>query len=242
MLINIHPYCTVLLANSISKFFRLKSKRLFSLNKQDILLLRNACYASKEFYSNKIIENFCLSTDKVFIAGDISNRKDLPLVANLANKHRDTKFIIVPHEISEELLNEIKYNINGYCILYSECNENTNYRDKQVLVIDFLGTLSHIYRYGTWAYVGGGFTLHPYSIIEAFVYGLPIAFGPYTLKDSVAKQLIQLGISTPILNAKELNKWFADLQDNPRKLEEIRQNASSFLEWVKSTADMDISK
>lgn len=237
MLINIHFFCTALLSKSFSKLLRLKTEHSFSLKKQEILLLNNALKATEEPYSNTIIESFCKSTDRVFIAGDILNKKDLPLVADLANKHRDTKFIIIPHVISEEILNEIKYNIKGYCILYSECDENTCYADKQVLVIDFLGTLSHIYRYGAWAYIGGGFTSHPHSVMEASVYGLPISFGPHSIIDPVAKQLKVLGIATPIRNANGLKKWFVELKDNKIKLAEIKKIALSFAKQIQNAAD-----
>lgn len=136
----------------------------------------------------------------------------MELISTLANNHRDTHFIIVPHEISEEVLNEIKFNLDGYALCYSECNESTDFSDTQALIIDYLGDLAYLYRYGKWAYVGGGFTPYLHSIIEATVYGLPVAFGPLIHRKVTPNELIELNIGSVIRSSRELEGWFATLK------------------------------
>lgn len=193
-------------------------------------LFDNAIDISRQPYNNKIIERFKASTKNgIFIAGSISDKKDLSLVSGLANKYRHQKCIFVPHEICEENLNAIIYNLKGEALLYSECDETTDFINTQVLIIDFLGALSKIYRYSNWAYVGGGFTPYLHSVIEATVYGLPVAFGPRTERKITPTQLIHYGIGVKINRKNDLDKWYKTLNDNPEKMIKIKENASKYI-------------
>lgn len=190
-------------------------------------LFDNAIAIAKKDYSNRVIENFCSQHD-VFIAGSIHDKKDLELVSYVANMNRHDKFIFVPHEIYPEMLRQIKYVLKGCCKLYSECDENTDLAPVQVLVIDFLGALSSIYRFCKYAYVGGGFTPYLHSVIEATVYGLPVAFGPKINRKVVTQQLIEIGVGEIVETGKELNLWYCSLKSNPDKLDKIRKRAIDY--------------
>lgn len=190
-------------------------------------LFDNAIGVASTPYHNPVVEKFVCRKD-VFIAGSVSDRKDLQLVCSLANRYRDVRFIIVPHEISEENLNEIKFNLDGYALCYSECDADTDFSDTQTLIIDYLGALAFLYRYGKWAYVGGGFTPYLHSIIEATVYGLPVAFGPMIHRKVTPNELIQLGIGRVVHSEKELMKWFEELRNAPQQLEQIRSTALDY--------------
>lgn len=190
-------------------------------------LFDNAIAVASTPYQNPIVEKFACGKE-VFIAGSVSDRKDMQLVCHLANRHRDVRFIIVPHEISEEILNDIKFNLEGYALCYSECDDNTDFSDTQTLIIDYLGALAFLYRYGKWAYVGGGFTPYLHSIIEATVYGLPVAFGPMIQRKVTPNELIELGIGRVVRSEKELDNWFESLKDAPRRLEQIKNTAQDY--------------
>ena len=190
-------------------------------------LFDNAIAVASTPYQNPIVEKFACGKE-VFIAGSVSDRKDMQLVCHLANRHRDVRFIIVPHEISEEILNDIKFNLEGYALCHSECDGNTDFSDTQTLIIDYLGALAFLYRYGKWAYVGGGFTPYLHSIIEATVYGLPVAFGPMIQRKVTPNELIELGIGRVVRSEKELDNWFESLKDAPRRLEQIKNTAQDY--------------
>lgn len=191
-------------------------------------LFDNAISTAKEPYHNEIIEQFCNKED-VFIAGSISDKKDLALVAALANANHDIKFIVVPHEISEEGLNEIIYNMEGKTLLYSECTPGRDFSDTQILVIDFMGALSRIYRYGNWAYVGGGFTPYLHSTIEPVVYGLPISFGPKIERKRTPQQIANIGIGCIVKSKKDIRQWFSTIR-RQEQLEEIKKKAIQYTE------------
>lgn len=190
-------------------------------------LFDNAITIASTSWSNPIVERFARQGD-LFIAGSVSDKKDLRLVCSLANRHRETHFIIVPHEICEENLNDIKFNLDGNALCYSECDESTDFSDTQVLIIDFLGALAYLYRYGKWAYVGGGFTPYLHSIIEATVYGLPVAFGPRIHRKVTPNDLIRLGIGSIVRNPHDLEQWFTAMQGNETAMENIRRTAEEY--------------
>ncbi|MCM1311626.1 MAG: 3-deoxy-D-manno-octulosonic acid transferase [Bacteroides sp.] len=191
-------------------------------------LFDNAISTAKTTYHDQIIESFCGKGAKTFVAGSISDKKDLGMVSYIANKHRDTRFIIVPHEISEETLNDIKYHLEGHAMLYSECTHTTDFSQVQVLIIDFIGSLSRIYRYGQWAYVGGGFTPFLHSVIEPVVYGIPVAFGPRIHRKVTPRQMADIGIGCMVRSRQELDDWFSQLKHNEPMLADIRQKATDY--------------
>ncbi|MCD8236370.1 MAG: 3-deoxy-D-manno-octulosonic acid transferase [Prevotellaceae bacterium] len=192
-------------------------------------LFDNAAAIAQTEYHDAVIETFCACKSGVFIAGSIHDDKDLAMVAHLANKHRDTKFIFVPHEISEKMLNRIKYELEGYALLYSECHSGTDFSRVQVLIIDFIGALSRIYRYGKWAYVGGGFTRYLHSVIEPVVYGLPVAFGPCIHRKTTPRQMMSIGIGCMASSPDKLDKWFSGLKHNDALLAEINHKAHQYV-------------
>lgn len=203
-------------------------------------LFDNAMAVAATPYSNKIVEAFASQGD-MFIAGSVSDDKDLSLVSHLANTHPDTRFLVVPHEISEDSLNNIKHCFERKTVCYHECNENTDFSDTQVLVIDFIGALAYLYRYAKWAYVGGGFTPYLHSVIEATVYGLPVAFGPEINRKVTPQQLIKLGIGCKVKKNKELNHWFDHLKNNPSELEIIREKANKYIKQNLGATDDIVS-
>ena len=179
-------------------------------------------------YTNAVIENFAKDA-KVFVAGSIHDKKDAKLVVSLANRHPDVRFIIVPHEISVDNIESITRHLKGQTLRYSECTPATQMDGVQNLIIDFLGGLAYIYRFGKWAYVGGGFTPYIHSIVEPTAYGLPVSFGPRVERKITPLQLVALGAAAIVRTPKELDDWFSELKDNEEKLSDIRRLNLSYM-------------
>ena len=191
-------------------------------------LFDNVATVARTPYHHPVIERFA-QQGPLFIAGSVSDKKDLYLVSTLANRHPEVRFLIVPHEISEESLMRIQSKLKGNSVLCTQCTEKTDFTDTQALIVDFIGALAYIYRYAQWAYVGGGFTPYLHSVIEGSVYGLPVAFGPRIERQSTAQQLLANDIGSVVRSARDLDQWFTDLQDNDEKLSRIRQQSQQFM-------------
>ncbi|MFN0034612.1 MAG: 3-deoxy-D-manno-octulosonic acid transferase, partial [Saprospiraceae bacterium] len=70
-----------------------------------------------------------------------------------------------------------------------------------------------LYRYGTVAYIGGGFGRGIHNTLEPAAFGLPIIFGPKYEKFEEARQLVARGGAFPVRDAEELAAVLQKLQD-----------------------------
>lgn len=128
----------------------------------------------------------------------------------MRNFHR-TKLVIAPHEIGKERIANVMEIFKGFKIIkFSELNGQEltpdtlkRLHEANVLIIDCIGILSSIYRYGKFAYIGGGFGIGIHNILEAATYGCPVVFGPNYKKFKEANDLISLGGATSIGNSTE---------------------------------------
>jgi 3-deoxy-D-manno-octulosonic-acid transferase len=123
------------------------------------------------------------------------------------------KFIIAPHEIHEEHIRRIIQELKKPFVRFSEAID-TPITEKQILIIDNIGLLSSLYRYGDIAYIGGGFGKGIHNILEAATFGLPVLFGPNYSKFSEAVELIRLGGAVSVSGMDEIQshlaRWLSD--------------------------------
>mgnify|MGYP003733208979 CR=1 FL=1 len=151
-----------------------------------------------------VIEKF-INGHKAFIAGS-SWPADEKLIIQYFNAYPNpVKLIFAPHEIKEDGINSIVSSINKKVIRYSQA-EKVNLSEYDVLIIDNVGMLSSVYRYGYAAYIGGGFGKGIHNILEAATFGIPVVFGPNYKKFREAVELAEKGGAFPIANINELTK------------------------------------
>ncbi len=176
------------------------------------------------------IEKFAAGR-KVFVAGS-TWPQDEELIVRLANEHRDTKFIIVPHEIEPQRIDRMAESIQGGAVRYTRAGQCDRTAEAQVMIVDTVGILSSVYSYAHYAYIGGGFGVGIHNTLEAATFSLPLAFGPNYTKFQEAVDLIRLGAAKSVDSYKQIEEWFSALHDdeNLRKRqgdlagEYIRQN------------------
>jgi len=125
---------------------------------------------------------------------------------------KNVKSIIAPHDISESHIRYILSNLKVKTARYSQANLET-INEAKVLIIDNIGMLSSIYQYGKWAYIGGGFGTSIHNTQEAFVYGLPVIFGPKYHKFKEAVDLLTEGGGFVVHSGAEFEVTFGELQD-----------------------------
>lgn len=123
----------------------------------------------------------------------------------------DLRLVIAPHDISENRINAIE-KLFPQSIRYSATLKNgLPASDVPVLIIDNIGLLSSIYRYGMACYIGGGFGKGIHNTLEAAVYGKPLLFGPVFHKFKEAKDLIAAGaafsITEPAQAIAHIQQW-----------------------------------
>ncbi len=159
------------------------------------------------------IEQF--KNNKTTIVIGSSWPKDESLLVNYINgTNEKVKYIIAPHTIKTDQIQELKNSITKKTILFSE-KENTDLSNYDVLIVDTIGILTKIYSYADIAYVGGGFG-NPgvHNILEPATFGIPIVVGQNYSHFAEATALINMEGCISISNQNELNDAFDNLISN----------------------------
>ena len=152
-----------------------------------------------------IVEKF-KSDQKTMVVGSCW-REDFEVLLPTINEG-NVKFIIAPHEISESFLQLIERTVQVKSIRYSRATE-ANVDGCHLLIIDNVGMLSRLYRYGEFAFIGGAFGKGLHNILEAACYGVPIFFGDRNYeKFQEAIDLINRGGAFEVSDAKVFKEKF----------------------------------
>lgn len=151
---------------------------------------------------------------RVIVVGSSWPKDELLLSTYINSAAATVKFIIAPHNIKPEQLQELNKSIRKKVVFFSEM-KNKNLADFDVFIIDTVGILTKIYAYADIAYVGGGFG-NPgiHNILEPAAFGIPIVIGPNYSHFAEAEALVHMGGCTSINTQKELNEAFDVLLQN----------------------------
>jgi len=163
---------------------------------------------ASEKYSNQFLENFAKSK-KTIVCGS-TWPADEKIICEFINKcNDDYRFIIAPHEIGENHLVTLENLISKKSIRLSECEKDVD--NPAVVIVDSIGILSKLYRFGQIAFIGGGFGKGIHNILEAAVYEIPVIFGPNYKKFREACDLINIKSAFEIHNVDEFESIIKDM-------------------------------
>ncbi len=127
------------------------------------------------------------------------------------------KVILAPHEIHDSEIEGYRKTFHKKSIRFSQATLET-VQEADLLIIDNVGMLSSLYRYGTFAYIGGSFGKGLHNTLEAGTYGMPIFFGNKNYqKFKEAVELSELGGAFPIGSTEEFTNTFRSLYENEGK-------------------------
>lgn len=180
--------------------------------------------AAREF---PLIEQFAASAPHTLVMGS-SWEPDEDIVIPYFNAHPQMKLIIAPHEFDRERLLAIMGRIKRKVVLYSLLTAEQA-AQADCIIIDSFGLLSSLYRYGTMAYVGGGFGAGIHNINEAAVYGIPVIFGPRYEKFREAHDLIACHGAFTINDASGFEHIMNDLLTGDAHLHDAGANAARYI-------------
>jgi 3-deoxy-D-manno-octulosonic-acid transferase len=150
------------------------------------------------------------------------------------------RFIVAPHEITASHIHQLTSRISKSYILFSQVNATTDFRNTQVLIIDNIGMLSSLYRYGRIAYIGGGFGKGIHNILEAAAYGIPVIFGPNFEKFREARELLSHGGAFCINNYDELHGKIMELVRNTEEYGNASRTAGAYVHENTGATDIII--
>ena len=155
--------------------------------------------------------------------------KDEDILLEHFNQHPEMKLIIAPHEIHEEHIQSIIGKLKRPYMRYSQLDAS-KVTNVDCLIIDAIGFLSSIYRYGQVAYIGGGFGVGIHNTLEAAVYGMPVIFGPNHTAFREALGLLDAKGGFTISNAEQYASLMQTFMTDPQALREAGQRAGQYVQ------------
>lgn len=181
------------------------------------------------------IESFKNNTLTIVVGS--SWPKDESLLVDYINQTTEkVKFIIAPHNIKQEQIQELKNSITKKTVLFSDVETRliASLKDFDVFIIDTIGILTKIYSYADIAYVGGGFG-NPgvHNILEPATFGVPIVVGPNFSHFAEATALVNMDGCLSISDKSSLFDAFSNLITNEDIRHEKGHICSTFVQMNK---------
>jgi 3-deoxy-D-manno-octulosonic-acid transferase len=139
--------------------------------------------------------------------------------------------VVVPHELSSAHIDSL-FKLFPGAQKYSEILQDNRF-ESDVLIVDRIGLLAKLYRFGWVNFVGGGFNAGGvHNVLEAAVFGRPVITGPRIEKYREALELSAANgsISLPIDNAAEaLQKLLAEWDQDESLAIDMGRNAGEYV-------------
>ncbi len=173
--------------------------------------------------------------DNTLIAGS-TWEADEDLLIPYFNSHPEFKLVLAPHEFDRDRLQAIMERITRPVGLYSETSPEQA-RTLDCIVIDGFGILSALYRYGTIAYVGGGFGAGIHNVCEPAVYGIPVLFGPKFNKFREATDLVACGGAFTVIDKDSFARQMNRLLSSPQVIKQAGKQAGNYIKGHMGATD-----
>jgi 3-deoxy-D-manno-octulosonic-acid transferase len=177
---------------------------------------------------------------RVLVAGS-SWPLDEDILFDYFNSHEDLFLIVAPHVTSESHIEDICRKLKRPFARYTKTDEQ-HAAQADCLIIDCIGLLSSIYRYGQIAYIGGGFGVGIHNVLEAAVYGVPVIFGPNYHKFREACGLIEAGGGFSISELQQYVNLMDKLLQNTDYLSSCGKNSATFVDGNLGATDLIMHK
>lgn len=175
----------------------------------------------------RLREKLCLnSNDRVIVAGSTHEGEETPVLEALRqlrtqfkngdDSHGDTRLIIAPRHPERfervcQVILDAGFTVRRYSL--DDVFVHTN----DVYVLDTIGQLNNYYAVADIAFVGG--TIAPiggHSLIEPYVYGIPVVCGPHTEKTKdIARGLLAVDAMVQAHDGAAVTKALVAMAQSP---------------------------
>jgi len=143
--------------------------------------------------------------------------------------------IVASHEVSGSFINELKDDLDPLVYRVSQLPDRPDSQINHILV-DTIGDLAYLYRYGDLAYVGGGFGKGIHNILEPAIYGIPVLFGPNYKKFGEAENFIKMGAAKKIETTRDLEMAIQHFE-SPAIKSMVKKSLSVYFERQRGATD-----
>lgn len=175
----------------------------------------------------ELCQRFVSNAEVTIVAGSTwepDEERLLPYVNDPAN---NVKLIIASHEVHKERIDALCQKLT---VAHCKYTDNPSEPEQcKVMVINTIGMLSAIYKYGQIAYIGGGFGKGIHNTLEAATYGMPVIFGPNHKKFKEACDLLECGAGFTYNTAEELKSIIDSLRTDTAKMAKAKKEADEYV-------------
>lgn len=175
---------------------------------------------------------------KTFIVGS-SWPRDERIAMKLIREY-PIKFILAPHKIEEKRIVAFTAeaeSLGKKVVRYSAIDTTTALEQADILIIDCIGILAQVYRYGFAAMIGGGFGAGIHNTLEAAAFGLPIIFGPNYHRFKEAVDLIEQGVAQSVADGEAAVRWLGTLLNDQDHYKAVSTKCSRYVEQQTGACD-----
>ncbi|WP_420461178.1 3-deoxy-D-manno-octulosonic acid transferase [Neolewinella sp.] len=149
--------------------------------------------------------------------------QDVEVIAGAwsAQPAAEWRLVLAPHQLDEQQLIawQQQFDAERY---------TTTPQGKGVMLLDTIGILSRAYRYGTVAFIGGGYGSGLHNTLEPMSYGLPVLFGTRYAKFPEARAAVARGGAFPVASSAELIERLTALRQ-PANYRRAQQAQADYL-------------
>lgn len=190
-------------------------------------------------YTNDIAQlKAQLRSRQMLVAGSTYPESEQMLVEYLARRPRlsgkKVCTVIAPHHAKPQRIAEVEELVKQQGLKSLRWSQWLNRRavrgrqpDFDVLVIDALGVLPHLYPLAQVAYVGGGFKGSVHSVIEPVIAGVPVITGPAITNSAEAEELSAMGLLLVLPECSAGPLWDA-VENLARRKSELRRKLKAY--------------
>ncbi|HCS19215.1 MAG TPA: 3-deoxy-D-manno-octulosonic acid transferase [Bacteroidetes bacterium] len=173
-----------------------------------------------------VLEHFC--KDHFTVIAGSSWPEEEELIEKAIPYFPDMRWVLVPHDISENHIMGMEDRFKGNFVRYSALEQGKAAGEASVLIVDKMGLLVNVYPYGQVAFVGGGFSNALHNILEAAVWGMPVMYGNHIEKYPEGQELAEAGGGNSIGGLDDLLGLLREWQD-----EKIRNlSGEKAIQWI----------
>lgn len=176
-----------------------------------------------------VARKFAENAELVVVAGSTWPADEDILVRFINQASRNVKMIIAPHEVHESHIREIEQKLDVPSFRFTQ-SENADVSSSRVMIVDTIGLLSAVYRYGQIAWIGGGFGKGIHNTLEAATYGIPVFFGPRYHKFKEARDLIEWGGGFSVDNYDDFFSLMERFMDDEEHRKESGTASGSYVQ------------
>lgn len=176
-------------------------------------------------FEDEVLEKF--SAGSFTLIGGSTWEPEEKILRQALKKFPEVNLILAPHNIKKENIDRLEKFFGDISFRYSaKPDQPQNFR---VCLIDNIGMLSRLYRFGQAAFIGGAFGSGIHNSLEAVAYGMPVFFGPKHHNFVEPAEMLEDGFAFETSKASEFQEQLKPLLDKPEYLTEVSDAARNYV-------------